>query len=694
MKLKKCLYIILFFLFCILVLFTTKSYAGELELKNLNYDVTLNSDGTAYVTETWDIEIEDTNTLFKTFDINSSRYKGIEDVSVTEITQNKNKRFTEIFKEKYHVDKDCFYALKNSKGKFEIAWGVNEDDSYARRVFEVSYKIVDAVKNYNDCSEFYWKFISTDSAIPAKNVTGTVKLPMAVEVLDDLRVWAHGPLNGNIERTSTDTVSFNVSKLNTRTMLEVRIMTPTYVFSNNNNIVNVNKSESILKEEQGWADKANAERERSKLIWTGLIIVAIAITSVFAAIIIKYIVDGRKLKKMYPKKQFDIEYFRDIPNEETATPANAAYLYYFTKNKSLMNLNLSKIFSATMLDLALKGVITIEPIDEKVFNIVLNFDKAENLPNDEKTVFNVLKSAAEGNDRVSTKDLLKYSKKHYESVYPKLKLIPTYAEKYHVSESNFDEEKKKISKKWKTKSTVYVTIFAVLISMFAFIPPVWIIIILLGICSAICTGNSNKVSILSDKGEEERAQWKGLKKYMDDFSLLKDKEVPDLALWEKYLVYATAFGISAKVIKELKVVYKEFSDPEYFNTHHYAYMYYMTDPRFGNNFISTFDKTMSSVYTSASNAYSAAHSSSSSGGGFGGGFSGGGGGRRRRRPEWADVKIKSMNNKKEKVAILFLFLCVFRYFACCKFITTIIKFIISMSFYFYKLYFMNFCVII
>ena len=44
---------------------------------------------------------------------------------------------------------------------------------------------------------------------------------------------------------------------------------------------------------------------------------------------------------------------------------------------------------------------------------------------------------------------------------------------------------------------------------------------------------------------------------MEEISLLKDKEVPALAIWEKYLVFATAFGISDKVLKQLKVIYPE-----------------------------------------------------------------------------------------------------------------------------------------
>ena len=625
MKLKRYLLLVLAAIFFGILFISTKSYAGDLDLKNLDFDITLNSNGTAYVTETWDISIKDTNTLFKTF-VLDSKYSGLKDVSVIEVTNGRNKEFKEIYQEKYHVDKDCFYALKNKKGKFEIAWGVHEDDSSARRTFKISYTYVDAVKNYNDCSEFYCKLIGSDFEIPAKNVTGTIKLPMQVEVLDDLRVWAHGPLDGNIQRASQDTVTFDVPKLSSKTMLEVRVVTPNYVFENNTNTSSQNKFQYILEEEQGWADKANAERARAKIIWAAIVFVIVVLTGLFLGIMIKYIVDGHKLKQKYPKKKFDLKYFRDIPDEKNATPVRAAYLYYFKSNTTTMGSCLPKIFSATMLDLALKELISFEPVDDKEFNIILNKDKEADLSMDEKTVLDILNKATAGNDRVSTKELLKYSKKHYETMYTKLSLLPKLAENYHNDSSNIDEEKKKANKKWKSKGTVYLTIIFASFVLAGFVGPILILDIPLLLCSMLCFMNANKISILTDKGEEEKAQWQGLKNYMDDFSLLKEKEVPDLVLWEKYLVFATAFGISTKVIKELKVVYKELSDPDYFVTHHYAYMYYMTDTRFGGNFISTFDKTMTSVYTAASNAYSAAHSSSSSGGGYGGGFSGGGGG--------------------------------------------------------------------
>lgn len=129
----------------------------------------------------------------------------------------------------------------------------------------------------------------------------------------------------------------------------------------------------------------------------------------------------------------------------------------------------------------------------------------------------------------------------------------------------------------------------------------------------------------------------GLKRYMSEFSLMKEKEVPELVLWEKYLVYATVFGISEKVLKQLKVVYPQISDEEYMNSHGYTYMYLMYSGSFNNSFLSSLNRSISNSYTTLNN-YS---SGSGAGGGFssGGGF-GGGGGRNGRQIELIQRKSK------------------------------------------------------
>ncbi|MFR2197259.1 MAG: hypothetical protein ACLS5Y_06915 [Clostridia bacterium] len=78
----------LIFLILFIILGNTKSNAGSLYLDNLNFDAKINQDGSMNVTETWDISISETNTLFKTFKTDNSKYSSITDVEVAEVTNN------------------------------------------------------------------------------------------------------------------------------------------------------------------------------------------------------------------------------------------------------------------------------------------------------------------------------------------------------------------------------------------------------------------------------------------------------------------------------------------------------------------------------------------------------------------------------------------------------------------------------
>ena len=137
---------------------------------------------------------------------------------------------------------------------------------------------------------------------------------------------------------------------------------------------------------------------------------------------------------------------------------------------------------------------------------------------------------------------------------------------------------------------------------------------------------SSRYTGFTQKGINEKELWNGLKRYMLDFSLLKEREVPELVLWEKYLVYATAFGISERVINQLKIVYPQITSGELVGN--YAYFNIMANSRYNLSTISHLNNAINSSYNTAY------RSTYSSGSGSGGGFSGGGGGRRWRRPEW------------------------------------------------------------
>ena len=626
MKLKK-LNIYIFIFSCVLLILlwnipTTIWASSDLELNNLDYHVQLKADGTAHITETWDISIEDTNTLFKTFKLDSSKYSGITDVSVVETTNGNKISFSQIFEEQYHVTKDCFYALEISSSEFEIAWGVSEDNSSARRTFELSYTIMDAVKNYADCSEFYWQFIGTTSSNPVRNITGTVILPNPVTNIEDLKIWAHGPLNGTIEKTSSNTVTFQVQKLNPKTMLEVRVVTPTTIFSTNQNVSSRNYLNTILSQEQQWADEANAQRQKEEnrrtLIW--IIFLSLnAIGFVVAFFLGRKITKYKQLLKDTPiiKPTQYLKYYRDIP-DETATPTQAGFLYYF-HSSGLTGTHASNAFSATLLDLCMKNILSFEVLPDKKKQIKIILNKESNLnalPEDEKKILEFISKVSKENT-FTMKDFQKYCNKHSSSFLTLLSDLEFIAKREEAQKGNFDKHLIDQSNSWTNKQIGYI-----LFAIFAFIPMLAASII--SIILAVYTGKLHTCfHTLTQKGEDERVQWIGLRNYMKDFSIMNKKEVPELVLWEKYLVFATTFGIADEVLKQLKVIYPEVMDYNYMSTHGYTYLYWMYYGNMNGTFIQTINSAVYNTYISTTNA----SSGSGSGGGFsgGGGFGGGGG---------------------------------------------------------------------
>lgn len=649
LKMKKSLIKILVMLvvFAAIILITNHVQAGSIKLNSLDFQIQLNEDGSMDVTENWNARITNTNTMFKDFYLDSSKFKEITNVEVYRVDSGKQQKLTQIDEEMYHVTKNCYYGLPISGNKFEIAWGVSVEGTETRR-YQVKYRVIDAVKTYSDCSELYWQLVGTDNTIPVTKLTGTIKLPKAVSEKNNIRGWAHGPYNGNIT-VNQDNVYLEVDYLDTEVMVEARVVTLENLFTENK-VINIAKLNSILSEEQKWADQANREREeyikekeneeRINKIVEVVYVIANIVLSIF--LIYKLIKNGIKASKIEKKKMPEMDYFRDIPNKQSSA-GDAAYLYYFRNGN--FNKNISKILSATLLQLSLKKYIAFSEDNTKSkpqvrINILNNTEQLEPLTKDENTVLSILKNVTRETTEVgeiatfTMKEFEKYAKKHCESFMAKIKSIEADVEKQQITMQNYSEESKKQASKYVGKATLYIVLGLICIAI-ALIPG--ILLIINAIPYFIMTSKTRQ---LTDKGLEEKAKWVGLKRYMEDFSLLNEKEVPDLKLWEKYLVFATAFGIADKVLKQLKIRYPELQNMDGYD---YAYMHMLYHSSLNDSFLNTLNNSVNKVYMGGMSAEAARSgydgSNFSSGGGFGGGFSGGGGGRRRRRPEWAEDKL-------------------------------------------------------
>ena len=154
---------------------------------------------------------------------------------------------------------------------------------------------------------------------------------------------------------------------------------------------------------------------------------------------------------------------------------------------------------------------------------------------------------------------------------------------------------------------------------------------------------ANKDFRIPESGQRTIGELVGFDRYLEDFSEFSDREVLDVTLWGRYLVYAAALGVSRKVLQQLAAAYPQVNDAAWLDDNAAAsgVLFWSARPStivgaslgsalaggsfgaFSGGFVD-FGTQLSSGMASVQSTISAAAPSSSSSGGSGGSFSGGG----------------------------------------------------------------------
>lgn len=605
---------------------TSDASSSDLYLNNLEFIAQINSDGSMDVTEKWNIDISDTNTLYKTFKTDSSKYSDIKDVKVKEIKNNLQVDLYPANNWSYHMSNGYYYGGLNSDNLFEICWGVGLQDKRATRQYEISYTVEDAIAKYSDYAELYWQFVGSDFEISANKIKGTILLPYNANSKEEIKVWGHTEdLNGEIYATDYNKIEFNINNFRSGRYVEVRTLFPTNMIYYSARNRNKEILQEVINEETVWAEEANArrkQRENIKFI-VGIIITIISISLDGLLIVLSY----KKVKKIRNSKKIkptqEIEYYREIPREKEITPSEAMYIYN-KRVTSFTTTEIGRIFSSTLLDLNLKKLIEFSVEKSKTnkeivtIKILKEYDEILNNYQDERIIFEFLKSACGENKQITIKELQKFIEKHATKIKSLKDNVEKTTKRKLVENEIINAEEKKAHEKITSSISLYCLM---IIYILAFgIPGSIILGAIVGIsCSILFVLTiinlitaiilQNRINVFTQKGVDEHEEWKALKKYMEDFSLLKEKEIPEIVLWEKFLVYATTFGIEKKVLKQLKILYPDIENSIDANT--YTCMHLMMNTNFSNSFSNSISSSISSTY--------------SSGSGSGGGFSSGGG---------------------------------------------------------------------
>lgn len=146
-----------------------------------------------------------------------------------------------------------------------FTWYYRSPATDEQRTFTISYTVTGAGIRHADAAELYWQWIGDGWEVPTRELVANVELPgdAPLEAGDDLRIWAHGPLDGAVEQVSPRTVRTSVTDVPPATFVELRALFPAADLAGAPDDGRTVRA-AIVAEEDCLAVGADAERARAR----------------------------------------------------------------------------------------------------------------------------------------------------------------------------------------------------------------------------------------------------------------------------------------------------------------------------------------------------------------------------------------------------------------------------------------------
>lgn len=477
----------------------------------------------------------------------------------------------------------------------------------------IEYDFINVISIYNDIAELQYKVWGEYWDVEVGQLTTNVHLPSQ----NGVKYWLNPPYYVTNSTWQNSVLNVVAGPIPSGNFFEIRLTIPKEQFKNPvfARQININALTQIEKVQKDYQNNINFY---STLYYILGILMLLSLIIPFR-IYLKY---GRE-----PKTTYQGEYESEPPTNDPPAMVNAISGKGYRKDVGKPDM---EGFQATIMDLINRGYLDIESVAEgkkSKKSVIIKFKSTTNtseLDSHEIDAIFLLKSFSEGgvlnlnkmNKMLKDKDkalTLKTSYETWQFGFSKQYLSESTIKEYFISVGN--------------KYTRYYGIIALILSVAVYyfirtspLPAGSFLVlasIILAITGILCLISPPKVAgRWTQKGVDYHAKWQAFKKYLQDFSLIKDHPPESVAIWNKYLVYATALGVADKVIKSMEISLPE----EQLNQSNiYLFHYY--------GGYTTLSSCLSTGM-SASTSTDAGVGGSGGGGGVGGvgGGSGGGGG--------------------------------------------------------------------
>jgi uncharacterized membrane protein len=467
-----------------------------------------------------------------------------------------------------------------------------------------------------------------DQHAPISELESTFTLPRPSP--DLFKLFVHTSTKPGELTFSDDrrTVRFRVQDIPADTFVEVRLLSSPSVFSKVAPLPE-KRYEAILEEERRFASR------ELRAFWlgalAGFLLLALGIFYL-VLFVVYYFRYGKE-----PKIDYQREYEQEPPLD--IAPCFLGVALSQKRDNSL----LSRAFLATILDLARRGFLEVREEERRGFlrrreYLVFRFsEKSRNkeavsreLNRFEVEVLDLLFKISKNDEEVSTLDIESWGKEMRGNRSNFLRFIEGWDRDLRAE---FEQRYFKILDPLSERKKNLFTVLGVLY----FIGGIFLTIVMSGFSPAVFLGVPFLVLalFLALLGQRVLRRWSGeaallfrrfmaFRKFLSDFSLMREAPPTLLEIWDRYLVYAVVLGVAENLLKNLRryaeETHRDLVIPAWYSPVHGA--------AFGLAALDTLSglDALSRRMENLANLRQALSSSSSVGGGFSGGGGGGGGG--------------------------------------------------------------------
>jgi len=475
----------------------------------------------------------------------------------------------------------------------------------------IEYDFINVITIYNDVAELQYKMWGEDWEVDVGEVNTKIHFPSQ----EGVQYWLNPPYftkSSAWQGSILNVVSTSISQGN---FFEVRAAIPLNQFNNpvfarRENIDGLPEMERIQQE---------YENELNFFTTLYSLLAVIMLLSIALPVLI-YFKYGRE-----PKIDYQAEYERELPTSDLPAVVNAISGSGFGKSVGEPNMD---GFRATIMDLIDRNYLKLGDIpsnldaDKKGESIYLEVNPNKDLSKlhfFEKDVISFLSSFEK--EGVIPLDKIKKDLKNQ-------KVAKAFKKSYDLWRDDLKSQfldDKEVKKFFISKGNTYLKIYdglaivvAIIVFIFTLLDPLpaagyaLIASVVLGVVAFISLVMPQKVGgRWTPYGMEYDAKWQNFKRFIQDFSLIKDYPPGSVVVWNHYLVYATALGVADKVRKtmEMSLPADELSRSDIYLFHYYGGYVILS---------SSLDTGMSTA--------TGGNSGGGGVGGVGGGSGGGGGG--------------------------------------------------------------------